>query len=102
MKNNPVFGWWSGIFLSKFIALIIIDFYAQLDVNSSSDLITSYSIDLTQFCDPPLTTIAQPRYEIGREAMLLLLDQMQGQHVGSGSRLMDCELIIRGSTRALP
>ncbi|WP_449261912.1 hypothetical protein, partial [Escherichia coli] len=23
-------------------------------------------------------------------------------HVGSGSRLMDCELIIRGSTRALP
>ncbi|MFP1990081.1 substrate-binding domain-containing protein, partial [Escherichia coli] len=49
-----------------------------------------------------LTTIAQPRYEIGREAMLLLLDQMQGQHVGSGSRLMDCELIIRGSTRALP
>lgn len=60
------------------------------------------NIDLTQFCDPPLTTIAQPRYEIGREAMLLLLDQMQGQHVGSGSRLMDCELIIRGSTRALP
>lgn len=44
MKNNPVFGWWSGIFLSKFIALIILDFYAQLDVNSSSDLITSYSI----------------------------------------------------------
>ncbi|MGQ7167115.1 hypothetical protein ACUOCP_00200, partial [Escherichia sp. R-CC3] len=28
--------------------------------------------------------IAQPRYEIGREAMLLLLDQMQGQHVDSG------------------
>ncbi|WP_254890899.1 hypothetical protein, partial [Salmonella enterica] len=26
----------------------------------------------------------------------------QGQNVSSGSRLMDCELIIRGSTRALP
>nr|DAM71960.1 MAG TPA: hypothetical protein [Caudoviricetes sp.] len=48
MKNNPVFGWWSGIFLSKFIALIILDFYAQLDVNSSSDLITSYSIHYTK------------------------------------------------------
>jgi LacI family repressor for deo operon, udp, cdd, tsx, nupC, and nupG len=27
--------------------------------------------------------------------MLLLLDQLQGQNVSSGSRLLDCELIIR-------
>jgi len=73
-----------------------------LKVPEDLSIIGFDNIDLTQFCDPPLTTIAQPRYEIGREAMLLLLDQMQGQHVGSGSRLMDCELIIRGSTRALP
>ncbi|EGO8361378.1 DNA-binding transcriptional regulator CytR [Escherichia coli] len=73
-----------------------------LNVPEDLSIIGFDNIDLTQFCDPPLTTIAQPRYEIGREAMLLLLDQMQGQHVGSGSRLMDCELIIRGSTRALP
>lgn len=59
------------------------------------------NIALAEFCDPPLTTIAQPRYEIGREAMLLLLDQMQGQNVSSGSRLMDCKLILRGSTGAL-
>ena len=72
-----------------------------LKVPEDLSIIGFDNIDLTQFCDPPLTTIAQPRYEIGREAMLLLLDQMQGQHVGSGSRLMDCELIIRGSTRAL-
>lgn len=73
-----------------------------LKVPEDLSIIGFDNIDLTQFCDPPLTTIAQPRYEIGREAMLLLLDQMQGQHVGCGSRLMDCELIIRGSTRALP
>ena len=73
-----------------------------LKVPEDLSIIGFDNIDPTHFCDPPLTTIAQPRYEIGREAMLLLLDQMQGQHVGSGSRLMDCELIIRGSTRALP
>ncbi|EGI6810755.1 DNA-binding transcriptional regulator CytR [Escherichia coli] len=72
-----------------------------LKVPEDLSIIGFDNIDLTQFCDPPLTTIAQPRYEIGREAMLLLLDQMQGQTVGSGSRLMDCELIIRGSTRTL-
>jgi len=56
------------------------------------------NISLSEFCDPPLTTVSQPRFEIGREAMLLLLDQLHGQNVSSGSRLLDCELIIRGST----
>lgn len=59
------------------------------------------NIALAEFCDPPLTTVAQPRFEIGCEAMLLLLDQIHGQNVNSGSRLMDCELILRGTTRAL-
>lgn len=59
------------------------------------------NISLSEFCDPPLSTVAQPRYDIGREAMLLLLDQLHGQSVSSGSRLLDCELIVRGSTRAL-
>ena len=33
--------------------------------------------------------------------MLLLLDQLHGQTVNSGSRLLDCELIVRGSTAAI-
>lgn len=57
-------------------------------------------IALSQFCDPPLTTVAQPRFDIGKEAMLLLLDNMNGQNVNSGSRLLDCDLIERGSTAA--
>ncbi|WP_250903093.1 substrate-binding domain-containing protein, partial [Klebsiella pneumoniae] len=31
------------------------------------------NISLSEFCDPPLSTVSQPRYDIGREAMLLLL-----------------------------
>jgi LacI family repressor for deo operon, udp, cdd, tsx, nupC, and nupG len=57
-------------------------------------------IKLTQYCDPPLTTVAQPRFQIGQQAMLLLLEQLHGQTVNSGSRLLDSELIIRGSTAA--
>ena len=72
-----------------------------LKVPDDLSIIGFDNISLTEFCDPPLTTVAQPRFDIGREAMLLLLDQLQGQSVSSGSRLLDCELIIRGTTRAL-
>lgn len=51
-----------------------------------------------KFCDPPLTTVAQPRFSIGKEAMLLLLEQLQGHTVSNGSRLLECVLVERGST----
>ncbi|WP_424710650.1 substrate-binding domain-containing protein, partial [Klebsiella pneumoniae] len=47
-----------------------------------------------------LTTINHPRDEIGRHAMLLLLEQLQGNSVTPGSRLLDSDLIIRESTKA--
>lgn len=55
-------------------------------------------IALSQFCDPPLTTVAQPRFDIGREAIQLLLDNINGHNVSSGSRLLACVLIERSST----
>ncbi|MFP5597261.1 DNA-binding transcriptional regulator CytR [Kluyvera sp. 142486] len=69
-----------------------------LKVPEDLSIIGFDNISLSEFCDPPLTTVAQPRFDIGREAMLLLLNQLSGQFVDSGSRLLDCELIIRGST----
>lgn len=58
--------------------------------------------NLTQakYCTPPLTTVEQPRFEIGRQAMLLLLEQLQGHIVAKGSRLLDSDLIIRESACA--
>ncbi|NOH96584.1 DNA-binding transcriptional regulator CytR [Vibrio sp. 99-70-13A1] len=55
-------------------------------------------IKFAQYCDPPLTTISQPRYEIGRQAMLMMLDVLKGNDVQAGSRLLETELIVRGST----
>ncbi len=69
-----------------------------LKVPDDLSIIGFDNISLAEFCDPPLTTVSQPRFAIGREAMLLLLDQLSGQNVSSGSRLLDCELIVRGST----
>lgn len=69
-----------------------------LKVPDDLSIIGFDNISLSEFCDPPLTTVSQPRFDIGREAMLLLLDQLNGQNVSSGSRLLDCELVVRGST----
>lgn len=72
----------------------------SLRVPQDLSIVDFDDIKLAQYCDPLLTTVAQPRYQIGRQAMLLLLEQLHGQKVASGSQLLDSELIIRGSTAA--
>ena len=54
-----------------------------LKVPEDLSIIGFDNISLAAFSDPPLTTVAQPRYDIGREAMLLLLEQLQGHTVSS-------------------
>ncbi len=54
-------------------------------------------IRFAEFCDPALTTMSQPRYEIGQQAMLLLLKMLKGNEVQIGSRLLDAQLVIRES-----
>ncbi len=55
-------------------------------------------IEIAQCSDPPLTTISQPRFEIGCETMRLLLEQMKGKKISNESRLLDFTLKIRHST----
>ena len=69
-----------------------------LKVPKDLSIIGFDNISLSEFCDPPLTTVSQPRFDIGRKNAAIT-DQMQGQTVNSGSRLLDCELIVRGSTQ---
>ncbi|AXF78519.1 DNA-binding transcriptional regulator CytR [Erwinia tracheiphila] len=69
-----------------------------LRIPQDLSLIGFDDIELSRYSDPPLTTVIQPRFNIGREAMSLLLEQLQGKMVSNGSRLLDFELKIRGST----
>lgn len=54
-------------------------------------------IQFAQYCDPPLTTICQPRYEIGRQTMLMMLELLKGRDVQAGSMLLDTHLVVRES-----
>ena len=95
--NEDLSGFWHHFNLREQseILQILVLYYAN-----SSEKVGFDDLKLAQYCDPPLTTVAQPRFQIGQQAMLLLLEQLNGQTVASGSRLLDSELIIRGSTAA--
>ncbi len=58
------------------------------------------NLDLAQYCSPPLTTVAQPRYQMGQKAMLLLLEQLQGHAIPNRSQLLETKLIVRASAGA--
>lgn len=55
-------------------------------------------IDLAAYVHPPLTTISQPKYEIGVMATNLLLDRIQDNNRQPRSRTLDIKLLIREST----
>ncbi|MEC5319573.1 DNA-binding transcriptional regulator CytR [Brenneria populi subsp. brevivirga] len=72
-----------------------------LDIPRDISIVGFDDIVQARYCSPSLTTVAQPRYQLGREAMLLLLERLHGHRVHSGSRLLASELVVRDSTAPL-
>jgi DNA-binding LacI/PurR family transcriptional regulator len=52
---------------------------------------------VASYTSPPLTTVRQPKQEMGRRAMSILLELLAGEEPGSRI-LLPGELIVRGST----
>jgi DNA-binding LacI/PurR family transcriptional regulator len=57
---------------------------------------------LMNYTDPPLTTVRQPIEPMGRMATELLVAQITGAPVPHDELLFEPELIVRGSTGAVP
>jgi DNA-binding LacI/PurR family transcriptional regulator len=55
-------------------------------------------IQLASFTTPPLTTISQPRYDIGVIAATMLLERMHDWDLPPRRRVVDIDLQIRQST----
>ena len=59
------------------------------------------NVPQSAFTIPPLTTVAQPTREQGREAARMLLDRIEGRaERGQLEVCLECKLIVRGSTVA--
>ena len=57
-------------------------------------------IDFARFADPPLTTVAQPMEDLGRTAMRVLLDILDGTPSASTMHVLPTSLKVRESTAA--
>lgn len=60
------------------------------------------NIIFSQYMDPPLTTVAQPQEDLGREAMMLLLNIFDEQDIPPCKRILSTQLVVRGSTGPEP
>ncbi len=60
------------------------------------------NIELSGYTSPPLTTIAQPKEEIGRLATLLLAERMANKALAPRKILLPTEIMIRGSSGRAP
>jgi LacI family transcriptional regulator, repressor for deo operon, udp, cdd, tsx, nupC, and nupG len=55
-------------------------------------------IRFARYMDPPLSTVAQPKDELGREAMNMLIEILRGTDVPARKRVLPTQLVIRAST----
>ncbi len=53
------------------------------------------NIGISKFCEPELTTISQPIYNMGREACKLLINIIKGSSIPKNRIYFDTDLIIR-------
>jgi DNA-binding LacI/PurR family transcriptional regulator len=65
--------------------------------------VTGYdNAEFTQYLNPPLTTIATDPMRWGRVAAQVLLDQLNGTHLGQDTDLQAPSLLVRASTGPVP
>lgn len=73
----------------------------NLDVPGDLSVIGFDNIGFSEYCEPELTTISQPRNDIGQQAMKNLLDIIGGKQVAP-RQILSTQLIVRESTGRAP
>lgn len=57
------------------------------------------NIETSRITSPPITTIAQPNFQIGQQACAILVEKIRNPNLPNRQILLNTELIIRDSTR---
>jgi LacI family transcriptional regulator len=73
-----------------------------IDVPGTVEVVGFDDIELACLVEPPLTTVAQPAFEMGRQAARMLFQNIAGKRQIEKSLLLDPKLVVRGTTRPRP
>jgi DNA-binding LacI/PurR family transcriptional regulator len=73
---------------------------AELKVPRDLSVVGFDDIAMSSYTDPPLTTIGVVKEHLGRRAMSLLIERIQGSKAKVHSELAPVSLVLRGSTAA--
>jgi LacI family transcriptional regulator, repressor for deo operon, udp, cdd, tsx, nupC, and nupG len=69
-----------------------------LRVPEDVSLVGFDDIRFARYTSPALTTIAQPKHTLGREAVTMLIEQLNDPAVPVIKRVLSADLVVRGST----
>jgi len=69
------------------------------DVPRDIEVVGFDDVEPAGLVDPPLTTIAQPAFEMGRSGASLLLRLIDGERPRSRIKILEPTLVVRGTTR---
>lgn len=85
---------------SDVFAVAAVNVATELGLNVPEDvsIIGFDNIDLSVMCNPPITTIEQPCFQLGYQSCELLLEKIKNPSVEAKQILLNTELIVRGST----
>lgn len=85
------------------LAIECIDYWKKHGVKIPEDIsVMGFdNIYMGSVIEPSLTTVNQPKYDMGREAMRLLLSMINGEEAGTTKRIFEHEVIVRNSTRVI-
>jgi DNA-binding LacI/PurR family transcriptional regulator len=71
---------------------------AGLKIPSDIALVGFSNNKITSLVDPPITTVDQPSFEMGKKAAEILIEIIEGKPVKPTTVVMPTKLIVRGST----
>ena len=98
LDDDAVFNVVGEILPSAHVERVLRDYYAG---RLGDVLVVGFdNIPSTPYFDPPLTTLHQPNYELGRTGARLLIDLISGEPAPSAPIRLETELVIRRSCGA--
>ena len=73
-----------------------------IDVPGTVEVVGFDDIELASLVEPPLTTVAQPAFEMGKQAARMLFQTIDDKRQLKKALLLDPKLVVRGTTRPRP